>query len=190
MTKVLVINANPKDNSFCKSLANNYAATAALAHEVKQVHISDMRFEISLDQGYDEPVALEPDLLRFKALIEWSEHIVIVSPVWWGTLPAKFKGAIDRVFLPNFAFKYHPDKLSPQKLLTGRSSELFITLDTPPLFYKYIKGNVIYKQLKSAILDFSGIENRAAAYFGPVRGSSEKQRGRWLEKVKKEASRL
>ena len=49
LKKVLVINANPKTDSFCKSLADNYALTAALKNEVKQVEISEMHFEISLD---------------------------------------------------------------------------------------------------------------------------------------------
>ncbi|MEF1337492.1 NAD(P)H-dependent oxidoreductase, partial [Vibrio rotiferianus] len=69
----------------------------------------------------------EPDLLRFQELVLWAEHIVIITPVWWGTVPAKFKGIVDRVFLPNFAFKYTEGNMFPEKLLSGRSSELFIT---------------------------------------------------------------
>lgn len=190
MKKVLVINANPKDQSFCKSIANNYASEAALGHEVKLLHISDMKFDISLDQGYDSASELEPDLLHFQELVLWSEHIVIISPVWWGTLPAKFKGLIDRVFLPNFAFRYVESKAFPEKLLLGRSSELFITLDTPPFWYKYFKGNAIYKQLKISILDFSGIKNRSTTYFGPVVGSSAETRQEWLGKVSKQAGKI
>jgi len=190
MKKVLVINANPKSQSFCESLANHYASTAALKHEVKQVHVSEMNFAISLDQGYESLASLEPDLLHFQELVLWSEHIVIVTPVWWGTLPAKFKGLIDRVFLPNFAFKYVEGKAFPEKLLLGRSSELYITLDTPPFWYKYVKGNAIYKQVKTSILDFSGIKNRSAIYFGPVISSNVKTRQGWLDKVSQLAAKL
>ncbi|MCW8349287.1 NAD(P)H-dependent oxidoreductase [Vibrio sp. ZSDZ65] len=190
MKKVLVINANPKNQSFCKSLANKYALEAALTHDVKLLHVSEMDFEISLDRGYDTSPVLEKDLLYFQELILWSEHIVIVTPVWWGTLPAKFKGLIDRVFLPNFAFKYVDGKAFPEKLLLGRSSELYITLDTPPFWYKYFKGNAIYKQLKKSILDFSGIKNHSATYFGPVVGSSSETRQKWLSKVSKQAGKL
>nr|WP_086939406.1 NAD(P)H-dependent oxidoreductase [Thaumasiovibrio occultus] len=190
MKKVLVINANPKSESLCKSLADHYALTAALNNEVEQLHLSDMHFAISLDQGYDSKVELEPDLLRFQELVLWAEHIVVVSPVWWGTVPAKFKGLVDRVFLPNFAFKYTEGAILPKKLLTGRSSELFITLDTPPFIYKYFKGNVIYRQLKRSILDFSGIKNRSATYFGPVMNTTANKRQRWLDTVAKAASRI
>ncbi|WP_070972150.1 NAD(P)H-dependent oxidoreductase [Vibrio sonorensis] len=190
MKRVLVVNANPKQDSFCKSIADNYAKSAALNHQVKQVHISEMDFQVSLDAGYDNLETLEPDLLHFQELVLWSEHVVIVSPVWWGTLPAKFKGLIDRVFLPDFAFRYVEGKTFPEKLLSGRSSDLVITMDTPPFFYKYFKGNVIYKQLKTSILDFSGIKNQSSMYIGPVIDSDSKKRKRWLDKVSKLAFRL
>ncbi|RJG48965.1 NAD(P)H-dependent oxidoreductase [Motilimonas pumila] len=190
MKKVLVINANPKSQSFCKSLADSYTLEAALTHEVKQLDVSDMKFDISLDCGYERAASLEPDLQYFQELVLWAEHIVIITPVWWGTLPAKFKGLIDRTFLPNFAFKYVAGKAFPEKLLLGRHSELYITLDTPPFWYKYLKGNAIYKQLKTSILDFSGIKNRSTTYFGPVVGSSFKTRQNWLSRVSKRAGQI
>jgi len=188
MRNVLVINANPKPTSLCQSMANHYAQTAAQHHNVKQLDISQMEFAINLQHGYDHALELEPDLVKFQQLIEWSEHVVIISPVWWGTVPAKFKGIIDRTFLPNFAFKYVEGKSIPKKLLKGRTSELIITLDSPPFWYKYIKGNAIYKQLKHSILDFAGFSNRKTTYFGPVISSSHQQRERWLNVVSKLAS--
>lgn len=190
MTKVLVINANPKPSSLCKAIAEQYAKVAVKQHQVKTLDIGTLDFQMSLDLGYNEKTNLEPDLLEFQQLIKWSEHIVIVTPVWWGSVPAKFKGIIDRTFLPGFAFKYVKGKAIPKKLLQGRTSELLITLDTPPFWYKYIKGNIIYKHLKSAILDFSGIKNRSSTYFGPVLHSSLKQRNNWLNKVTVLAQKL
>lgn len=183
MKKVLVINANPKANSLCQSIAEHYAMVASEKHHVEQINIGELHFEISLDEGYDKKVALEPDLVDFQQKILSSEHIVIVSPVWWGTIPAKFKGAIDRTFLPGFAFKYIQGKTIPEKLLKGRTSQLIITMDSPPLWYKYIQGNAIYKQLKHAILDFSGIKNVSSTYFGPVVSSDYPKRQAWLKKV-------
>ncbi|MFC3023585.1 NAD(P)H-dependent oxidoreductase [Vibrio zhugei] len=183
MKKVLVINANPKKNSFCGALSGYYVQAAIDKHEVKQIHLSDMHFETSLDAGYETETALEPDLVRFQELITWSEHIVIITPVWWGSVPAKFKGLVDRVFLPNFAFRYVKGKAMPDKLLVGRSAEIIVTLDTPPLWYKYIQGNIIYKQLKIAILDFAGIKNRKTTYLGPIIGSTVQKRKEWLDKV-------
>ncbi len=183
MKRILVINANPKLTSLCKSLAEQYAAVAIKKHDVKYVNIGDLNFEINLAEGYDKVIDLEPCLADLQEKILWSEHIVIVSPVWWGTMPAKFKGAIDRVFLPGFSFKYVEGKSIPKKLLKGRTSELLIKLDTPAFWYKYIQGNVIYKNFKHCILDFSGIKNKTTTYFGPVINSSSNKRKVWLEKA-------
>lgn len=190
MKKILVINANPKSSSFCKSLTEKYTSVAADKHDVKQIHIGDLNFEISLNEGYDEIATLEPDLLDFQNKIQWAEHIVIISPVWWGTIPAKFKGAIDRTFLPSFSFKYLEGKSIPQKLLKGRTSELIITLDTPPFWYRLLYGNPIYKQLKHAILDFCGIKNTSSTYFGPMINSSDNHREAWLNKTAQLASKI
>ncbi|CAG9296476.1 NAD(P)H-dependent oxidoreductase [Celerinatantimonas diazotrophica] len=190
MKKVLVINANPKANSLCQSLADQYALVAADNHSVEQINIGDLHFEISLNEGYDKVTDLEPDLVDFQKKILDSEHIVIVSPVWWGTIPAKLKGAIDRAFLPGFSFKYVTGKTMQEKLLKGRTSELIITMDSPPFWYKYIQGNAIYKQLKQAILDFSGIKNISSTYFGPVIHSDRHKRQAWLKKVAELARRV
>lgn len=190
MKKVLVINANPKQESLCQSLAEHYASIAGEKHDIKQLNIADMSFDMDLQQGYDKVMPLEEDLKGFQQLVTWAEHIVIVSPVWWGTVPAKFKGIIDRTFLPGFAFKYNEGKSVPEKLLSGRTSELIFTLDTPPFWYKLVQGNPIYKQLKRTILSFSGIKNQSSTYFGPVLNASEDRRKTWFDSVSKQAAKL
>lgn len=190
MKKVLVINANPKQESLCRSLAEHYANTAGDKHEIKQVNIADMSFEMNLQQGYDKKLTLEDDLKDFQQWVTWAEHIVIVSSVWWGTVPAKFKGVIDRSFLPGFAFKYQAGKSIPEKLLSGRTSELIFTLDTPPFWYKFVQGNPIYKQLKHTVLSFTGIKNQSSVYFGPILNASEERRKSWFDSVSKRAAQL
>lgn len=59
---------------------------------------------MNLQEGYDVIQELEPDLIQLQEHIKWAKHIVFLSPVWWGSFPAKFKAAIDRIFLPGFAF--------------------------------------------------------------------------------------
>lgn len=190
MKRILIINANPKSDSLCKSIAKHYAHVAGRKHELKTVDVGDMDFEINLIEGFDHALPLEQDLLNLQSMIRWSEHIVIVCPVWWGTIPAKFKAAIDRAFLPGFAFKYIEGKATPEKLLKGRTSELIFTLDTPPFWFRFIQGNPIYKQLKRSILDFTGIKNTSSTYFGPVISSNENNREKWLEKVQRMASHV
>ena len=190
MKKVLIINANPKTDSLTKSMAHVFAAVAMQQHEVIVTDIGDLVFDLDLQQGYDGIQELEMDLVTMQKRILWAEHIVILSPVWWGSFPAKFKGLIDRAFLPDFAFKYQPGKTIPKKLLAGKTSEIIINLDTPVFWYKFVQGNVIYKHLKRTILDFSGIKNRRSHYFGPVMSASPKDIKKWQQKIRKLASTI
>lgn len=185
MKRILVINANPKSASLGKSMAERYANKASGKHQVELLHIGEMQFNLDLEEGYDRSLPLEDDLLDFQQKLEWAEHIVIICPVWWGGMPAKLKGIFDRTLLPGYAFRYQQGKSIPEKLLTGRTSELIITLDTPLLWYKWIQGNPVYHQLKRTILDFIGIKNISTHYFGPVISSNDKRRDRWLNKIEK-----
>lgn len=179
--RVLVIDANPKSGSFCAALATTYQQSSE--SEVQVVSLSAMHFDPNLSHGYDQLQPLEPDLVSFQAQVEWAEHIVLVIPVWWGGLPAKFKGLIDRTFLPGFAFQYHPNKTIPEKLLTGRTAQLILTLDTPPWYYRIFQGAPATKQLKHTILGFCGIKLTATKYIGPIISSSQEQRTSWLNKL-------
>lgn len=190
MSNILVINANPKPQSFCAALAQQYASSAGDTHQVQLLQLSELQFEMDLQSGYQALPELEPDLQRFQQALLWAEHLVIVSPVWWGSIPAKFKGLIDRTLLPGFAFKYEAGSSIPRKLLTGRSAELIITLDTPVWWYKWWQGAPIYKQLVHTILSFCGINTRRIRYFGPVLNADESQRQRWLQQVRRLAKKL
>jgi len=96
-------------------------------------------------------------------------------------MPAVMKGFFDRALLPGFGFKYRKDSSMPEKLLSGRTADIMVTMDTPPIFYKWFLGNVGVRQLKTNILGFCGIKTKHVYYFGPVRDSQKTKRDRWIE---------
>lgn len=188
MIRTLVLNANPKSDSLCRAMAERYAATAALSHDVQLLHLGDLDFDPNLATGYEAAQPLEPDLKAFQAQLQWMEHFVIVTPVWWGGIPARFKGLLDRTLLPDFAFRYDAGKTWPEQLLRGRSSELIVTLDTPAWWYRWVQGRPIHTQLQRTVLGFVGIRNRRTRYFGPVINSDPARRQRWLRQVERLAA--
>lgn len=188
MKHTLILNANPKPDSLCRAMAERYAAKAGEQREVRVLHLGELRFDPNLPQGYDADQPLEPDLQTFQKHLSWAQHLVIVTPVWWGGIPALLKGLFDRTLLPGFAFRYLPGKMIPQKLLPGRTAEILVTLDTPPFWYRWVQGRPIHTQLQRTILGFVGIKNRGTHYFGPVISSDQKSRERWLRKVERLAA--
>lgn len=190
MSRVLIINGNPKSHSLCHSLAERYCQVAETQHEVQVLHVGELSFELDLKQGFDEVQPLEPDLKMAQQQLTWAEHIVLVTPVWWGSMPARLKGLFDRILLPGYAFKYIEGKTWPEQLLIGRTSELVVTLDTPVWWHKWFQGNPMVKQLKHTILEFVGIKVRSVRFFGPTMSANTEQIQKWINSVDRLAVKL
>jgi NAD(P)H dehydrogenase (quinone) len=189
--KILLLLGHPNNASLCASLAKEYVAGAEQAGAEVRIHrVADMKFDANLHLGFQEVQALEPDLQRFQADMEWSQHLVMVFPLWWGGMPAVLKGLIDRTFLPGFAFKYKEGSPFPAQLLAGRSARVIMTMDSPNFWYNWVLGRPLTKALKRQILGFSGFKPLEFTLLGNVRGSTPQKRETWLAMVRKLGARL
>lgn len=183
--RILILLGQPSSNSLCAALARTYADAARhCGAEVRLLELGKMVFDPILHHGYEHPQPLEPDLLVAQADITWAQHLVWVYPIWWGGLPALLKGFLDRIFLPGFAFKYRANSALWDRLLTGRSAELLVTMDSPPWYYRWVQRQPGHRQMKQAILEFSGIQPVRVHNFGPVVKSSDAMRADWIKRVR------
>ena len=187
MKRLLVINGNPKEKSLCKALSESYAAGASSSgFHVDLIHLGDASFDPILKSGYESKQELESSLKEIKEKILASDHIVLVYPIWWGSVPAVLKGVLDRIFLPGFAFKYDKGDFLPKRLLKGRTARIIVTMDTPIWYYKLIYGSPATKMMKKTVLEFCGISPVKVTEFGAVLKSSENKRQKWIAKVNKQ----
>lgn len=186
MKKILIINGHPDKESLCAQFARNYFEGAVSSGaDSKLVHLSDLDFNLNLQHGYHKRTELEPDLVKVRQDILDAAHLVFVYPTWWGTYPALLKGFIDRVFLPKFAFQYRENSLLWDKLLSGRSARLIVTMDTPKWYYALVYRNPGHHSMKKGILEFCGIKPVRISSFGPVKTANEARRKQWIDKVRK-----
>lgn len=183
--KILVLDGHPAKDSFCGALAAAYADAAKKnGHNVRVLQLADLSFDPDFGSGSFKSIKpLEADLEAFWSDLEWCNHFVVAHPLWWGGLPAKLKGLIDRVLLPGKAFKYVPGKALPAKLMTGRTSEVLVTADTPGWIFRLIYGLAIKKQMKLQILEFCGLKLKNYAWFAPIHQSTETARTKMLGKA-------
>lgn len=180
--RILLIVGHPSQDSLCHALAQSYQQGALTSgHDVKYIALGELQFDPTLKEGYKTPQALEPDLVKAQEAIQWAEHLVFAYPIWWGAMPSLLKGFIDRVFLPGFAFKYRKDSVWWDKLLTGRSARLLVTMDTPPWYFKWIYSMPNHHQMRKTILGFCGIAPVKISSFGVVKGSSDAKRNDWIK---------
>ncbi|MBU4536423.1 NAD(P)H-dependent oxidoreductase [Patescibacteria group bacterium] len=141
--KILIILGHPLEDSFCGALAQSYLdGTKKNSKEIKTIYLGALDFDPVLRNGYKKIQELEPDLIEAQEKIKWAEHIVLIYPTWWANYPALVKGFFDRILLPSFGFKFEKNTdLLPKKLLKGRTVQLIITMDGPPLLYRIFLGN-------------------------------------------------
>ena len=191
MKNILIINGHPNKKSYCHALAEAYATGASSAgNPVVLLHLSELRFNFNLADGYSKKSETETDLLMAQEKIKWAQHIVVVHPVWWGSVPAILKGFFDKTLLPGFAFKYRDKGPLWDKLLSGRTAHIIYTTDTPVWFYRYFYKAPSLNQVKDRTLGFCGIKTIKVAGIGPIRKSQPAFRQRWLEKIKQAGTQV
>jgi putative NADPH-quinone reductase len=93
------------------------------------------------------------------------------------------KGFFDRVFLPGFAFKYRPNSVLWDKLLSGRSARVVITMDGPVWYYRFLAGAPGWQIMNRSILGFCGFKPIVPLFIGKVRSLSEKDRLLWISRL-------
>jgi NAD(P)H dehydrogenase (quinone) len=184
MKNILIINGHPDKESFCFALAESYRKGVEKSGATcKVMNLIDLKFNPILTFGYRKVSELEPDLIQAQKDILEANHLVFVYPNWWSTYPALLKGFIDRVFLPNFAFKYHEKGPFWDKLLKGKTAQLIVTMDTPSWYYWLINRRPGHNSMKIGILEFSGVKPVKINSYGPIKSSDDKKRKQWLQEV-------
>lgn len=190
-SKIAIINGHPYSESLCAGLAAAYEKGAiASGAQVRNIDLSRMNFDPNLKYGYSRRMELENDLLDAQETIRWADHLVLVYPIWWGTMPAVMKGFFDRTFLPGFAYRYRPNSAFWDKLLSGRSARLIVTMDFPSWYNRLVYKQAGHHIMKRSILNFSGINPVRITEIGPVKGSKEQTREKWLAKVEALGSKM
>jgi NAD(P)H dehydrogenase (quinone) len=183
--KILVILGQPQRQSYGGALMQAYAEGArASGAEVKELYLGDLQFNPVGTTGLASRDELEPDLVNAQEAIKWADHLVFVYPIWWGTIPALLKGFFERVFLPGFAVNFRENSPLWDKLLTGRSARLIVTLNTPSFYYRWVFGRPGHNTMKKTILQFCGIKPVRITEVGPMRSSTDAKRKQWLEQVR------
>ena len=180
---VVVIDAHPNPQSLCAALAARYADAARQGGaDVTVLALRDLHFDPVLHQGYRGEQALEPDLRHAQQLIESCEHLCLVTPIWWGSVPALLKGFLDRAFQRGWAYRYLPNG-RPLGLLAGRSARVLLSTDSPGWYLRLLQGDPTVKGLVRSTLRFCGFAPVRLARFGPVQGSTPAARQAWLERA-------
>jgi putative NADPH-quinone reductase len=187
--KIIVLNGHPGTTSLSKSLSKAYMEAAQTQGHIVRYHdLSTMQFDADYGEGgYSSAKPLEADLEQFVEDLEWAEHVVLATPLWWGAIPAKLKGLFDRALLPGRAFDTrNPNFLGlPAPMMTGKTARVLLTSDTPALLLRLFYGNAVKNFISRQILGFVGIKPTRFASFSPATHPKRRDVESWLGRAAK-----
>lgn len=183
---ILIIDGHPdpEPGRLCHALADAYAAGAGDAgHDSDILRLADM--EIAFLGSQEEFKNQEPsaEIRRAQEAIESARHIVLIYPLWLGSMPAKLKAFLEQVFRPGFAFGGDDPSLMHKKL-KGRSARVVVTMGMPAFVYRWYFRAHSLKSLERNILNFCGIKPVRETLLGMVEGASDDKRRRWLRDMR------
>jgi putative NADPH-quinone reductase len=115
----------------------------------------------------------------------WADHLVILFPLWLGSMPALLKGFFEQVLRPGFAFAAGLDKGFPKKLLVGKSARIVVTMGMPVWLYRGYYCSHSIKSLQRNILKFCGISPIRVSMVGSVEAIGSEGRGGWLAQMQR-----
>ncbi len=185
---VLVFVGHPDTDSSVGMLASEYVDGArAGGHVVRRMNIGEMEFNPILRKGYKEIQELEKDLIQAQENFKWADHIVILYPNWWCSMPAVLKGMFDRMWLPGFAFNFKKDKNGKRtskliRLFKNKSARVVVTTGSHPIMIRFHFGDFTNEIIRG-ILGFSGISPVKLNVFGPIEKASEAKKDKWRSKM-------
>ncbi len=128
--KTTIVYAHPWEKSF------NHAVLETVMETVKEYHLIDLYAD-----GFDpvmrkEDLALyalgqssDPLVKRYNEILDDTDRIVFIFPIWWYDMPAMMRGFLDKVMLEGSGYRTEADGLHPVRDV--KETYLFTTSSTP-----------------------------------------------------------
>jgi putative NADPH-quinone reductase len=175
---------DPAGNRFCHALANAYFKGAeSSGHNIQVIDIAQIEFPILRTQA-DFVQGEGPEVIKqAQQSIQSAQHLVIIYPLWLGTMPAYLKAFLEQVFRPGFSAIKTPDEKPWERLISEKTAHIVITMGTPEIIYRsYFLAHGV-NSLEGNILAFSGINVIQQTLIGSVESIGDTERKQWLAKM-------
>lgn len=185
--RIAIIQGHPDSSTrhFCHALADEYAKGAEDGgHDVMRLEVASLEFQLLRTKEEFEKGRPPEAITRAQEAVAWADHLVIIYPLWLGSMPALLKGFFEQLLRPGFAFEYQKSGGMAKKLLTGKSARIVVTMGMPAFVYRWIFFAHSLKSLTRNTLWFCGIGPVKSTIIGSIEGLTERQRDDWLDEMR------
>jgi putative NADPH-quinone reductase len=184
VTRICIIQGHPTRGAqhFGHALAQAYADGAlAAGHEVQTIAVAELDFPILRSkQEWDEGPA-PAAIAKAQGAIGWAQHLLIIHPLWIGSMPALLKAFLEQALRPGFAMAQAP-RGGWTKLLAGRGARVVVTMGMPACIYRWYFGAPGLRSLTQN-LSLVGVAPCRTTLIGMIEGMHESKRQKWLQRL-------
>ena len=148
---------DPDPNHLIHALCDAYAEGAGgTGHRLVRIDVAGL--DISFLNSATEFSSLPPEpILAEREKIAAADHLFIAFPLWLGAMPAKLKAFLEQSARGGFFLKAgKSDHEWPEKMMTGKSARIVITMGMPDLVYRFGMDSGALKALERGVLGLSG----------------------------------
>lgn len=196
--KTLIVYNHPHEGSFCSAIRE--AVENGLrngGHEYRIIHLDQDGFDPVMREkdlkafvmagriGEEGLEGIDPIILKYMKKLQWAEHIVMIFPIWWMTMPAMMKGFIDKVIFPGIVYKMEDGEMISM-LSKLRQVTVITAMNTPQDIYKEVFGNSIEGSLIKGTFNKIGIHDIRWISLNMVKQSGDEKRWLWLDEIETE----
>lgn len=187
-TSVCIIQGHPHAGGrhLCHALADAYAAGAREAGAtVRRIDVGALEFPLLRDPA-DFPALPPPAIAAAQDTVRKSGHLVVIYPLWLGTMPAVVKAFFEQLSRNQFAIGA-PEKEGgwPRQNLKGKSARVIVTMGMPAAAYKLFFGAHGVRGFESGILGMAGVKPVRETLIGGVGALSETKSTKLLARLRK-----
>lgn len=189
-SKITIIQGHPDSSRrhLCHALADAYADAAAQAgHSVSCVGIAGIEFPLLRTQEQFNSGAPPASLKPAVDAIVAADHLVLIFPLWLGTMPALVKAFLEQVMRPGVAFSY--EKNGAKRLLAGRSAHIVVTMGMPAWLYQIFFCSHGIRGLRRSVFKFVGFSPVRTTMFGMIANASDATKSRWFDIMRKNGAK-
>lgn len=185
--RITIIQGHPdaRVRHFGHALADEYAKGCEDGgHEVRRIEVAQLEFPLLRTKEEFEQGVPPDSIKEAQNAIRWADHLVILYPLWLGSMPALLKAFLEQVFRPGVAFQYQSGGKMPKKLWSGKSARIVVTMGMPAFAYRWFFLAHSLKSLQRNILGFCGIRPTRVTLIGQVETMNEERRAAWLDEMR------
>ena len=189
---VCILQGHPhgQKKHLCHAITEAYVDGAkATGAKVRRIDLGEMDIPLFRDPAeFGKPPA--EAIVAAQKAIKSSDHLVVIYPLWLGTMPAAVKAFFEQICRNNFAIEADAKGGWPRQQLKGKSARVIVTMGMPAAAYQLMFGAHGVRGFESSILGMSGIKPIRETLIGGVGSLSRTKAEALLARMRRLGAQL